>query len=81
MNILLESPEQPGGPAPSLSLDTQRVGLLAVIDHSSPKNRKDHRLFRLAPTQPVTMETEIPLAVKQQPVAMGTWKTSIPGDQ
>ncbi len=37
--------------------------------------------FRLAPAQPVTIETEIPLAYKQQPVAMGTVKTGIPGDR
>lgn len=28
-----------------------------------------------------TIETEIPLADKQQPVAMGTMKTGIPNDQ
>lgn len=37
--------------------------------------------FRLALVQPVTIETEIPLADKQQPVAMGTMKTGIPGDR
>lgn len=31
--------------------------------------------FRLALVQPLTIETEIPLADKQQPVAMGTMKT------
>lgn len=36
---------------------------------------------RLALVQPVTIETEIPLAEKQQPVAMGTMKTGLPNDR
>lgn len=55
-----------------------------VVDHSNAENRKymTHRLFfRLALVQPFTLEAEIPLADKQQPVAMGTMKTGIPNDR
>lgn len=56
----------------------------AAADHSNAENRKyrTHRLFfRLALVQPFTLEAEIPLADKQQPVAMGTMKTGIPNDR
>lgn len=35
---------------------------------------------RLVLVQPFTIETEIPLAAREQPVAMGTMKTGIPKD-
>lgn len=56
----------------------------AAVDHSNAESRKyrTHRLFfRLALVQPFTLEAEIPLADKQQPVAMGTMKTGIPNDR
>lgn len=62
--------------------------VMVVVDHSNAENRKyrTHRLFwgfffRLALVQPFTLEAEIPLADKQQPVSMGTMKTGLPNDR
>lgn len=59
------------------------VVVVGVVDHSNADNwkYKDHRLFQIGPLHPVTIETEISLASKYQPVAIGTMKTGLPGDQ
>lgn len=53
--------------------DTWRA---SAVDHSNAEYGTDP--LRLALVQPVAIETEISLADRLQPVAMGTMKTSVP---
>lgn len=65
---------------------TQAVGVCGrwwwlIIPMQKTGSTGTRDFFGLALVQPLTIETEIPLADKQQSVAMGTMKTGRPNDR